>query len=711
MHVRAIVAGLGFLTAFGMSSAASAEEAEAEDRVGEDAPESTGEAAVSGSEVSYETEVTAPRISGVKMNTTLPADVIEKEALDRSAPLTVGEAAAKLPGVSLNAPAGLLYTNPSIRGLGGRRVVMLRNNRRIDSGKPIGVSGYFLGPFNTDRIEVVRGPGAVRYGSDAIGGVINARSPDPLGRPGFTGGYRLLIGTNNDELASAVFSGYGGDRFGVRVHGMLRSAGNYRTGSGEVVENSFFEDKAVGGSLAFKPAAGHEISISSDAYFGGESGRAVNALDEEKRRRISFPSDDNLLLDVVYRRRIEGGNVRYLELGVYFDRTARDLRRDLFSEDYHRVTSRMDQESRFYTAGARPVMVLSPFAQNELTLGADGRLRTLSMDQTIRTYLPGGVSPPPNRSRPYDGARRIDVGLFAEDEQQLGERVTVSAGLRGDLISQWYPESGGAVREAQEGAVSGNLGLLYRPRRWLALTLNGGRAFRAPTLDEKFVELAFCKGVVCGRPDVAPERSWQVDAGVKGFFGVFGFEVYFFNTFIDDFITLADSSDAHCDYVYVNVPRAWLIGGEARLAVDLERLVGGVGMRVWTQVAYTRGEDRDTGAPLPQIAPLVETTGLRLYGGSWRIVRAPYIEAVLVYNAPQHRISPAGNVASQAETETGQYATADLSAGLGLVDMPDKLNLDLALRVRNIADTAYRNHLSVVPAMGRNILLSVAIHY
>jgi len=477
------------------------------------------------------------------------------------------------------------------------------------------------------------------------------------------------------------------------------------------VENSFYEDKAVGGSLAFRPATGHEIRLSSDAYFGGESGRAVNDLDEEKRRRIRFPADDNLLVDLVYRRRFDGGNVECLELGVYFDRTARDLRRDLFSEGYRRLTSRMDQESRFHTVGARPAMVLSPSPRNTLTLGVDGRLRTLSMDQTIRTYLPGGVSPPPSRSRPYDGARRIDMGIFAEDEQRLGDRVVLSAGLRGDLIRQWYPERDGAVSAAEEGAVSGNLGLRYHPRRWLALTLNGGRAFRAPTLDEKFVELAFCKGVVCGRPDVVPEQSWQVDAGVKGFLGAFSFEAYFFNTFIDDFITLADAEDAHCDYVYVNLSRAWLIGGEARLSVDLERLIGGVGMRLWTQVAYTRGEDRDAHSPLPQIAPLAELTGVRFYGGGWRVVETAYIEAVLVYNAPQRRISPAGNVASQAETETEQYATADLSMGLGLARVPDELSLDLALRVKNIADTAYRNHLSVVPAMGRNVLFSVAVRY
>ncbi len=661
-------------------------------------------------EALYETVVTARREDPPPLDATVPVTIISKRELEERPPLTVAEAATAVPGVSLNAPAGLLYTNPSIRGLGGRRVVMLRNGRRIDSGKPIGVSGYFLGPFNTESIEVIRGPGAVMYGSDAVGGVINAVAPSPLAKKGVTGGYGLTVGSNNNALSNAFFADFGAERFGLRMHGMLRRADNYRTGSGEPVENSFYEDKAVGGSFAVKPATGHVLEVYTDAYFGGESGRAVNALDEEKRRRITFPKDDNLLVDAAYHRHFSGGTVEQLGVDVYFDRTARHLRRDLYSSGYTRVTSTMDQKSELYTLGLHPDANLVPFADNSLVLGLDVRMKTLSMEQTVTTFLPGGIHPPPARSRPYDGAHRLDLGIFASDEQKLGRYVTLAAGLRGDVVRQWYPEEG-VAKESEDGAFSGNLGLNVHPVQWTAFTMNIGRAFRSPTLDEKFVELAFCKGTVCGRPDVVPEKSLNLDAGITAFHRFLSVEAYFFAIFIDDFITLADAADGHCDYEYINVPRARLIGGEARLSVHKKRLIGPVGMRLSTAVAYTRGDDLKTRSALAQIPPLNQVTSLRFFLGRYRYVDKPFVETELVFNAPQHRISAAGNVASQAETETERYLTADLTVGVGLLHMPDKLSLDIILQVRNLADTLYRDHLSTVPAMGRNVVLNGVLRY
>lgn len=657
----------------------------------------------------YETVVSGQRPQEFSMDSTVPVDVIRFENMTNDTALSIDAAAATLPGVGLNAPAGLLYTNPSIRGLGGRRIVMLRNNRRVDSGKTIGVSGYFLGLENTERIEVTRGPGSVLYGSDAVGGVINALSFNPLLHRGAEGGYRLVFGINNEALTNSVYGGYGTDRYGLRVHGMIRRAEDYRTGEDQIIENSYYEDNSLGGSASFKPTADREIFLTTDAYWGS-GGRAVNALDEEKRRRIYFPSDDNFLLDIGSRRRFHQGNIRSTEMAAYFDRTARHLRRDLYTTDYGRVTSQMDQKSSFYTVGVRPVASVSPFADNELRVGLDVRFQHLTMDQTITTFLPGDTSPPPSKSRPYDGARRLDSGLYVEDDHSFGEHVTLSSGVRGDIVRQWYPVEN-AVNETQEGAVSGNLGVNYHPVTGLALTLNGGRAFRAPTMEEKFVEFAYCKGVVCGNSIVTPEHSWNIDAGLKGYRGIFTFETYFFTIFIEDYIALTDSTEAHCDYVYINLPRARLMGGEARFIVDIDRIIGQTGLKIWTQVAYTHGEDLESGSPLAQIAPLKEITGIRILGGRYRNIRSPYVEATAVYSAPQYRISEAGNVASQAETVTGAYFTADVSAGLGIDQVPDKLRLDLALQIQNIADTAYRDHLSTVPAMGRNFLLNVAVRY
>ncbi len=654
--------------------------------------------------------VTATRGRSTRLNTTVPVDAVRRREIEERMSGNVGEAVEETPGVALNSPAGGYFTNPNIRGLGGRRVILLIDGRRVDTEKTMGVTGYFVGMNDIERIEIVRGPGSVLYGSDALGGVVNLITIDPLQQGGLTADYRLTVGSNNSEIGNFTGFGWANERFGVRASAWLREADNYNTGNGKHVMNSFYRDRIFSLKLAYRPHPRHTLRLLGDVYLGENIGKAENGADREKYRRVTFPEDRHYMTMLSYEGVDLADRVTKLHLSGYFDFTDRHQRMAFYTEDYSRQVTDKHKYGDFMTVGATVFSTFTFWENNDLTFGGDTWHKFLSLKETTQAVLPG-IEAPMSEARPLDDTRQFGGGVFLQDEQRFGEKWKLSGGVRWDGIENEYPEKDEKMQTDFDQAVSGNLGLLYQPIRSMSLTLNGGRAFRSPTLKEKFVEVSSCKGDLCGSPDVRPETSWNIDAGLKGYWKFLTYEFYFFNVFITDYITLRESDRDNCQYEYTNIGKAWLIGGESRLTFDFDHIYKNLGIKFWTSASYVRGEDRNSSDPLPQIPPLRAQAGIRFYGGSAPVLKRFYVEALGRYNARQDRVAPGSAATSDVEKPTGSYFLADASLGFRFRPFDPGIAVSTFLKVANIADTSYRDHLSTVEGMGRNIKIGLAVHY
>jgi len=656
--------------------------------------------------------VTATRYATSRLDTPVPVDVITPNQMEQNQPANVTEAASASPGVNVNSPSGGYYTNPNIRGLGGRRVVMLLDGRRVDSGKPIGVSGYFLSVSNIQRIEIMRGPGSVLYGSDAIGGVIHVISVDPLLTAGFSTNGHLRIQSASSEIASDLGFIWANKKVGVSLFGQFRDADNYYMGDGNIMENSDFTDGLINLAYCSCPVDGHRLVLRGWAYLGDEIGRGMNDLDLEKRRVIRFPHDRVYISTIDYRYKPVKGVLEEVQILAGFDYTDRLLARSMHTEDYSRITSLMTQQSDFWNLSLNPVFKLRPISSNRLLIGMDGRYRRMSMLQTVTSYLPGDIIPPSRVSRPYDNADSFSGAVFAQDEQRFWQdKIRFSAGIRWDSIYQRYPIINAETASTHNGALSGNLGLVISPIENISLTLNAGRAFRSPTMEEKFVELTFCKGVVCGKPEVKPETSWNFDIGFKGSYSILDFGLYGYAILLDDYIALKAAESGSCDYQYTNISRALLAGGELRLQLTFRQVAKALNVRVFANTAYVYGKDLDLKTPLPQIPPLSIKGGLRLYGKPRNGVMSYYAELAGEYHLKQTRVSPMGNVSSQQELPTDAYGLLSCSMGIVLGKMDDDIRVQMGFRISNLVDAYYRDHLAAIPGMGRNAMFTFRLAY
>ncbi|HDP79968.1 MAG TPA: TonB-dependent receptor, partial [Spirochaetes bacterium] len=284
-----------------------------------------------------------------------------------------------------------------------------------------------------------------------------------------------------------------------------------------------------------------------------------------------------------------------------------------------------------------------------------------------------GVIPP---------STRLGLGAFAQDEISVTDRFTVTAGLRYDWFrSENKGEDGHPVEAVTEndGSVSGSLGLLYGVvKNRVNLTANAGRAFRAPTLHERFFYGPHQGTADYGNPNLDPETAWNFDAGVKMNFERLWFALSGFYNRIDDYIEkrLTGGTEFGLPKAeYANVSEAELYGGE----VETE-LKTGFGLSVFGNMGYVRGKNLTSNENLSSIPPLKGSYGLRYE----RMAGAMNLWSELSFHSAAEQADPGLN-----ESKTHGYTTVDIRAEAKI----DK-RLSVTVYCKNLADKAYHDHLS-----------------
>ncbi len=159
-----------------------------------------------------------------------PAAVLTGPALLLRSQTTLGETLNGLPGVS-STYFGPNASRPIIRGQDGDRIRVLNNGGAgVDASALSFDHAVPMDPISVDRIEVLRGPGALLYGGSAVGGVVNIidnRIPtEPTG--GFSGKADLGLASANRERGGAVMLEGGSTRFGLHVDAFKRNTGDVR---------------------------------------------------------------------------------------------------------------------------------------------------------------------------------------------------------------------------------------------------------------------------------------------------------------------------------------------------------------------------------------------------------------------------------------------------------------------------------------------------
>lgn len=609
-------------------------------------------------------------------DTSLPVNLLKARDLDEKVAVSVAEIFQKTPGVDV-VTAGPGSVHPVIRGLQGERVLVLVNGIRLSEQRPGGNHVFSLDPAQIERVEVVRGPASVLYGSDAIGGVINfiTKGADERTSPGarFGGAADVQYESATKGWKESAHLRFGQDRFNGYAGATYKDMGNIKTPAGELT-NSFYDGYTVwgGGNYigdGWKTYADYsfmnaDIGVPSPAaftkdYFKGE---------QHHRLALGFEADEF------------AGSTERFSVDFGWQRHNRHRYRCKTSGNPPVLLGDMDINIRLDidTYTLKPQIVVVPNDIHRVTFGIDTFYENATSDRTMRDSASVWVNPGFDSVPVIPDSKRMGAGAFVQDEIALGDRWVLTPGLRADWIeaqTDGYPrhQLTGEEKSASRAA-SGNLGLLYKVSNEVNLYANAGRAFRAPTLLELYFYGPHDVGNDIGDPDLAPETSWNFDVGLKTRADRLQTMVSAFYNVVDDYIVKENQGDG--DYRYMNYAKVALYGGEAGLDYEL-----GDGFSTFASVACVRGKNDDSDDNLPGIPPLKLRYGVR-YEITLGAKHGIWSELSGITAAQQDKTGPN-------ERATDGYTRGDMRVG---VDVGETWSFIAA--VENFTDELYQDHLS-----------------
>ncbi len=417
--------------------------------------------------------VTATRSAISPLTAPLASAELAGERLRRAHEVSLAHALDELPGVR-TLSTGEQVAKPVIRGLTGPRVLVLDNGQRLEDYSWSDEDGPSVDARLAERVEVIRGPASVLYGSDAIGGVINVipnEVPDGRGRPAFARGTAELYGaSNNDEVGTALRAEGASGRLGWSVTAIGRRASNFHTPPGN--------DSTPSGDLY--NTAFHAINGEVAAGLHGERGSVM-------LRYTRYGGDFGLLDGPPVPADNVSGPLRRVgdnRLQLTSNTVLGGVRLETKSQWQRHALQELVDQSRVASATPTFDLLLNTFSTDVLLhhAGPHGLTATVGVSGLFQDNQTRGTVPLVPAARTTGGAAFV-LGTAA-----LG-RWTVVAGARGEG-RQVSADSNGALKVSAQtrhaAAFTGDLGLVYRAAPGLAVAVNAGRAFRAPTLFELF---------------------------------------------------------------------------------------------------------------------------------------------------------------------------------------------------------------------------------
>ena len=460
-------------------------------------------------------------------------DVMDTETLQSNRSASLGDLLQDNVGGVSSIQTGSQAGKPVLRGLSGKRVVLLKDGIAQEYYQ-FGVRHFpTTNASEAERVEVVRGASSILYGSDALGGAINVISkPAPT-----TGVDSLDVGgsvstqyyTNNNERAGSIDLHAAQGDIGWRVGAERRVAGNFHTpndatffdtGNGGTygdpkytgeVPFTNFEQWSAYGQVGMQGAFG-TLQLYGDYWqnaqnfllpTGGPAGNANNPPDGlgQNLEHSNVMAKGNLVFDgFVVKPRLSWQRSVRQSAPPTGDVTLSTIREQggLGGFDYP-----LDLKTDIYTGR---VEVAHPSVA-----GLSGTVGVEVQHQDADTRGPAELQP---------SARTWNVGLFAFEDLAL-DPVTLSFGARGDVRTvKAVPNDRTSDSDQLENTyttLSGAVGASYTFGDGYAIATNLSSGFRAPSVFELYAS-GVHGGVAAfqrGNPDLEPERSYSADLSFR----------------------------------------------------------------------------------------------------------------------------------------------------------------------------------------------------
>ena len=645
----------------------------------------------------------ALRLAGVQVTATPlatdPREVpqatvqLSGQALERQMGSTLAQTLGSQPGIAIRFD-GPAATGPIIRGLQGERVLVLEDgNRAADLTSAAPDHGTSVDPLAAERIEVVRGPASLLYGSSALGGVVNVISNDiPTSIPS------RIAGSVAMNAESVTPGGAGavsvtlpiGTSFALVAKGGGRHSDDLRMGGGETLSNTFFRNSYGVGGIGYSGStlSGGVAVRDYQFRYGLPSGEGERSMIDGHRREVSGRSELAVNSGALTSVRVSGTAQWYSHAEINEDNGVTNTSFDLKTQTVDvlgrtqigPLQGALGISGLFKEYGARGEEALTP-AANSSAVGA-----------MLFQELPLGDT--------RDNAHALVPKL------QLGGRYDL---YRIDIRPSDDPKFQSFVGVRTFRETSGSVGVSVPLNPALTFAASAARAFRAPSVEE-LSSNAFHGGT--GTFDVGnPQLKAEVNQGFEGVLrletsrltgqgSAFWNDVQNFVTpnIVKDTVVVTDQGPTPLPLNRISQGDARLHGVEGEIEAELTPhfVLGAMGDVV-------RGEFTAIKKPLP-FMPAARLGGLIRWNGGPLSAQGEFRHAFA-----QSRVPPAVSADDASGIATSSYNLLNLSVGW-VVNAGGRTH-SIMTRVDNMLDAKYVDATSRLKSFAFNPGRNMSILY
>lgn len=668
-----------------------------------------------------------------------------KDSLLSKQATSVAAALEDIPNVDIRGGSRSIAQKPNIRGLSDNRVVQVIDGVRQNFDLAHRGS-YFLPMSLIQEIEVIKGPSSSLWGSGALGGVVAMRTPNALDllKNNDKFGVKIRQGyqtaNNLSERDASVFAA--NDKFDVLISAFYNNADNLRTGKGNKLNNTAYKQFGGLAKFGWQINDANRVELSHRETRFKQTAPGNNEVENEftneqiKKQIEEFHGSNNSFppranpseaeTSAFYSKvKTRFGSVSYLsdqqipDQSTVFNyyltpdnpylNTHIALYNNKTIEKEQRKVSGVKDQTKLTTRGIN-LRNSSELSHISFVYGVD------YMRDKIRTERGTNDKDAKFRAEPYN-ANSNTTGVYLIAHIPLfGEKLLVSPSVRYDH----YDTSSKTVKY-KDNHLSPATKLTWKVTNWLDFSAKYNEAFRAPSMQERFVSGSHFGANVANlylvnkfvanpnlRPETAKNKEITANLHFDSLFkqgDKFKIEATYFRNDVKDFINLKIFNDANTSTSangaflptksqYQNITNARLSGIELQAQYQTERLT------LFTNYGSTKGRDKDSGEALSNIA--ASKIGV---GADYALVKDKFtVGATITHYAAQHRV-PKDHAVTYPS-----YILTDLRATYAPLKGEWK-NLRLDFALENLFDRKYQPAFSLMEGTGRNAKISAVYSF
>ncbi len=625
----------------------------------------------------------SPHAATTTMDVSQSTVELSGQTLARSVGSSVAKTLETQPGLA-SRYNGPVASTPVIRGLSGDRVLVLQNGERSgDLSSSASDHALTIDPLAAERIEVVRGPASLLYGSNAIGGVVNViENTIPTNIPTRLQGYFATQGesVNPGASGSASLSMPLSSLLGLNVRANYRNSSDTRQGGGDKLLNSFARQGGGAAGLGFvKPHMKGGLSYEALSFTYGLPGDVgdpeLGARIRGTRQQVVARSDFDL----------HKQGITFVQLNTSAQWYAHDE-----VEDNGEVATKFNLKTQTGSATARTAI--------GAVHGAFG------FQGLLKQYAASG------EEALTPAANSTNAGLFVFQDIPLlnGDTAHVPhlhVGARYDLYritSKLGDPKFGAAQSLNFHNTSGSVGLVFPLVEGVSINGNVSRAFRAPTVEELFSNAVHAASGTydIGNPNLKAETNNGAEIVLRAQKSKIQAQLSSYYNRVNNYVTSAIAGDTLIDGK--TIPLNLYAQGDATLKGFEGNVDGAVTQSVVVGVMgdLVRGALKN-GQPLPFMPPARIGTHVRYDNGTFSL------GADHRYGFRQNRVPVAVSSEDPSAVATAAYNLVNLSAGYRLIEGGRAHSI--TLRVDNLFDEQYKDATSRIKVFafnpGRNVSL------